>query len=437
MPSYQDLMQTVKEKLDAQAAVFDKIDEELTKGRESAEPTAEEREQLKTLMQAADAAEASAVQMKEAEGMRAAITARQEQMKEIDRKFSGNMSRQDVEKQSLDFGRQVQQVKSIGQQFMDDPKWKAWIAEHRTGDNFRTGKFGQSPPVEVKTLLTGLSSTSAGALVVNERKPLIDMGTFYRPLTIMDLLTMGQTDSDTVEYVRQGTHTNNAAPVAEATATGDGSGAKPESAMALSVVTETVKTIAHWIPATRRALADASQLRTLIESFLRYGLDEEFEDQIMNGSGSGENFTGIHNTSGITAQAWDTNILTTTRKARTKVRVTGRANPNGYVLHPTDWETIDLLQDNEARYYFGGPTQLGSPRLWGLPVVESEAETQGQGLCADFRLAAVWMRMQAAIYVSDSHGDFFVRNLIAILAEERAAFGVIRPAAFVEIDLTA
>ena len=37
---------------------------------------------------------------------------------------------------------------------------------------------------------------------------------------------------------------------------------------------------------------------------------------------------------------------------------------------------------------------------------------------------------------TDSHSDFFVKNLIAILAEMRAAFGVIRPAAFVTIDLT-
>jgi len=39
--------------------------------------------------------------------------------------------------------------------------------------------------------------------------------------------------------------------------------------------------------------------------------------------------------------------------------------------------------------------------------------------------------------VSDSHSDFFVRNLVAILGELRAAFAVIRPSAFVEVDLTA
>jgi hypothetical protein len=39
--------------------------------------------------------------------------------------------------------------------------------------------------------------------------------------------------------------------------------------------------------------------------------------------------------------------------------------------------------------------------------------------------------------VSDSHSDFFIRNMVAILAEMRAAFAVLQPNAFVEIDLTA
>jgi HK97 family phage major capsid protein len=53
----------------------------------------------------------------------------------------------------------------------------------------------------------------------------------------------------------------------------------------------------------------------------------------------------------------------------------------------------------------------------------------------DFRKAVVWDREQANIQVSNSHEDFFIRNMVAILAEMRAAFGVIRPTAFCVIDL--
>jgi HK97 family phage major capsid protein len=334
----------------------------------------------------------------------------------------------------------VEVARSLGEMVTDNPEFKSWMERITRNGHIPQRTNIQSPPIEVaglKALITGVSSTSAGALVSNDRLNIIDAGTFGRPLTLRDLVTNGTTGSDTVEYVRQGTHTNAAATVAEATATGDGTGAKPESSMALSVVTENVKTIAHWVAATNRALADAGQLRTLIDSFLRYGLEEELEDQMMNGDGAGENFTGILNTSGTGTQAFATDMLTTTRKARTKVMTEGRARATAYVMHPLDWEALDLTQDAEERYYFGGPMVMGTPRLWGLPVVESEAIAQGTAIVADWRLAALWDREQASITTSNSHSDFFVRNLVAILAELRAAFGVIRPAAFIEIDMAA
>lgn len=325
--------------------------------------------------------------------------------------------------------------KTIGAAFTESPQWKAFW-EQFPGGNIPEKTRVQSLPVGFKTLLTGTSSTSAGALVNpdidNEIEPL-----GRRPLEIRNLISNRQTGSDTVQYVRQTSRVNAAAPVAEAGATGDGSGLKPEGGFALEVVTETVKTIAEWIPATKRALADVAQLRGLIDDELRDDLEEELEDQIVNGDGVGENFLGVLNTPNTQAQAWDTDILTTTRKAKTKVRTVGRSMATAYVLNPEDWERIDLLQDNEARYYFGGPMVEGTPRLWGLPVIESEAMPAGTGVVADWRKAILWDREEANITVSDSHSDFFVRNLVAILAEMRAAFGVRRPTAFVEIDLTA
>lgn len=303
---------------------------------------------------------------------------------------------------------------------------------------------GIIPPSRRKTLVTGASDTSAGALVVNDFRGLLaGLDQFQRPLTLNDLISQGTTQSDTVEYVKVTGFTNNAATVAEATSSAftaaqdvSGGGYKPESALALVRATAVVQTIAHWIPATTRALADAGQIRQLIDDFLAYGLREELEDQEMNGNGSSPNFDGITHVSGTQSQAFSTNILETTRKARTKVRTVGRSTPTAYVMNPADWETIDLLQDNEARYFYGGPARMGVPTLWGLPVVECEAIAAGTAVVGDFRKAVLWDREQASIQVSNQHLDFFTRNLVAILAEMRAAFGVIQPNAFVIIDLT-
>lgn len=340
--------------------------------------------------------------------------------------------------------------KSVGQLYTESAEYRA-LLESVPGGQFTKQHRVQTRPTGfthlvtpkrgAKALVTGTSDTSAGAFVQNDYLGLqVGLNVFQRPLMLRDLVTPGRTTSDTVEYVRVTGTTNNAAPVAEATTTGNGT--KPESGLATAKVTTPVKTIAHWIPVTKRALSDAAQIRTLIDSFLEYGLEEELEDQMVSGDGTGENFEGLATVSGTQAQAWDTNIFTTTRRAKTKVRTVGRSVPTAYLFNPVDVETMDLLQDNEARFYRGGPVgtiggALGTAPLWDLPVIESEAVPAGTGWVGDWRKAILWDREQSAITMSDSHASFFIQNLVAILAEMRAAFGVLQPSAFVEIDLTA
>lgn len=333
---------------------------------------------------------------------------------------------------------------SLGETFVKSGEYQALMQSAPNGV-FGKDHRVQSRPVGYKALVTGGSDTSGGAFVTNQMMGLqVGQLAFQRPLRLRDVVTNLTTTSDTIEYVRMTSQTNNAAPVAESTATADpgtmnaANGVKPESALAWAKVTTPVRTIAHWIPLTKRALSDAAQVRSIIDAFLRYGLEEELEDQMVAGDGTGENLEGLSTVSGVQAQAWDTDPLTTTRKAKTKVRLVGRSVANAYLLNPSDLETIDLLQDNEARFYFGGPSGAGTAgTLWGLPVIETEAVPAGTGYVGDFRKAVLWDREQASITISDSHANFFIRNMVAILAEMRAAFGVIQPNAFVEIDLTA
>lgn len=367
--------------------------------------------------------------------------------------------------------------RTLGAAFAESEDFKNWRKSIATSDGRipDSAKGFTSPPVGFaglsalgyqpsgargqKDLVTGVSDTSGGALVDTDFRGLADDGAYARPLSILDVITRGQTGSDAVEYARVVSVTNNAAPVAEATSAGllasteaggvtdAAGGLKPESAIVTERITTAVKTIAHWIPATKRALSDAAQIRTLIDNFLRYGLNEELEDQIINGDGTGENFTGILNTTGVQSQAWvnftgtaadELNLLVTLRKAKTKARTIGRVAPNAVALNPDDVERLDLTQDNNGNFYFGGPAASGEiQRVWRVPVVEAEAVPAGVGIMGDWRQAVLWDREEASIAVTDSHADFFIRNLIAILAELRAAFGVLRPAAFVEVDLTA
>jgi len=346
-------------------------------------------------------------------------------------------------------------VKSLGLTVVESPEFKAMLKQFTTSDGtvrIQDRAKVQSDPIQVKSLFTGASNTSGGAFVVNDRTDIVEM-LGRKPLTIRSLCSNRRTTSDMVEFVRQTSHTNAAAPVPEATssdaptATADtetgavtftnvaGGGYKPQGSWAFEVVQTGVKTIAEWVPATKRALADVAQLEGLINDELRADVAEAEENQLLNGDGSGENFTGILNTSGIQSQTFSTDIVTTVRKGITKAKLIGRVNPNGLVLNPADAEKLDLLQDGNDRYYFGGPFSIGSTPVWGLPVVQSETIAEGTGLMGDFSKAVIWDREQTTVTMTDSHADFFIRNLVAVLAEERLAFGVTRPPGFVKLAL--
>ncbi len=279
------------------------------------------------------------------------------------------------------------------------------------------------------------------------RLPGVVSGTPF-PLRVRAVLTNGRTNSATIEFVRKLPTTNNAAEVAEAT-TVAGATAKPESAVDLEVVSTNVKTIAHWIPVTRQMLEDAAQVQTFIEAELLLGLEKREDTQLVNGNGSGANLRGILNTTGIQTlddaalatnpMPADFNQLDLIRRAITMGRVTGESSPNFVFAHPDDVEVWDTLKDGDGNYLLrsGGPEAGGVRSIWGTTIVETLAVSAGNALVGDGRYAIVLDKMDGQIFVTDSHSDWFTKNLLAILAESRLALAVTLPAAFIDVDLAA
>ncbi len=281
---------------------------------------------------------------------------------------------------------------------------------------------------ELKTLITS-GGTSGGAFVQPDRVDFVGMP--RRPVRVLELISTGDTDSDVVEYVEQTSRTNAAAETAEASATNDGSGAAPESAMAFAVRQTNVRDITHFIPATKRVLSDAGQLETLIDQELRDGVMERLEGQIVNGDGTGVNLRGILNTAGILTQALGTDSRSDAiHKAITAIRKEFY-EPDAVLLNPDDAEQVFLEKDSAGNYIYGPPSQAGPRTIWGLTPIVSPVIAAGTGLVGAFRPGAtLWLREGVSVAASDSHGDFFVRRMVAMLAVLRAAFAARRPKAF-------
>lgn len=318
---------------------------------------------------------------------------------------------------SLKKGPQSQARISIGQKFVDDENYKKW-AETQPSSKFRLG---------MKTITSLTSGTGgAGDLVQEMRVPQI-IRPQDRPMTIRDLLSVGRTASNVVEYVVESGFYNNAAPVAETIL-------KPQSSLEFSLESAPVRTIAHWMQASKQILADAPMLASYIDNRLRYGLEFEEEQQLLAGDGTGQNLFGLipqatqFNTSRVRSSDTRIDIV---RRAMTQVRL-AEYRADAIVLNPEDWEEIELTKTDEGAYIWANPGGLLGPTLWGLPVIDTTAVEPGEFLVGNFRMSSsIWDREDAAVEVSLEDRDNFVRNLVTMRAEERLALTVWRPEALV------
>lgn len=311
--------------------------------------------------------------------------------------------------------------KSWGEQFVESDGLKAFSDEASRPRRFR---------MDVKTTIT-TGSTSGGPVV-----PAAYRDTFLpmpqRRLRVRDLLPVVSVSTGSIEYPKQTLRTNAANTVAEVAA-------KPESAYGFTMQTVTPKVIAHWIPASRQILEDAPQLRDIIDTELRYGLDLKEDAQILAGDGIGENLSGlITNATAYSAPFDPAGTENEMDKVALALLQTTLADfiPNGIVMHPSDWMRIRLLKDADGNYLLGPPGAAVPPVLFGIPVVETTSISVDKVLVGDFqRAATLYDRWSPRVEVSTEHDDFFTRNLVAILCEERIALATKNALALTYADL--
>ncbi|MGM5018717.1 phage major capsid protein [Tardiphaga sp. 367_B4_N1_1] len=314
--------------------------------------------------------------------------------------------------------------KSMGEMFVGDDKVKQFLAQAnpRGRVDFQT-----------KATLTSLTTDAAGSVgdaIQNTRLPGI-LPLPQRRMTVRDLLSQGQMDGSTLEYVKETGFVNNAGMVAE-------TAAKPQSDIKLDLMSTSAKVIAHYMKASRQVLSDVAQLQSIINNRLLYGLAYKEEGQLLNGDGTGQNLLGIipQATAYSPAVALaDLNMFDVLRLAMLQAAL-AEYPATGHVLHPTDWAGMETLKDSQGRYIIGNPQGTTTPTLWGLPVVATQAITVRKFLTGAFKLGAqVFDRWTARVEIATENEDDFIKNLITALAEERLALAVYRPEAFIYGDL--
>jgi HK97 family phage major capsid protein len=308
---------------------------------------------------------------------------------------------------------------TIGQKVVASDAYKSFVnGGHRSTGKIRIGDLSE------KTALVN-SSLGSSLLVQADRRAIVDP--IVRRLTVADVLPSARTDSNAVEYPRETSYSNAGAPQYGAGAYENV--AKAESALSFELVNTPVTTLAHWIPVSRQLLDDSQALSGYVDSRLLYGLRLKEENELLNGSGLQGHLSGlITNATAVSTSSYAStdSLIDTVLHAVTQLAAAD-LNADVVILNPVNWSQI--LSTKEAStnaYIFSDPRFQARPLLWGLQVVVTNSISVDDFLVLDSRMAAmVFRRSDATVEVSREHSDYFVRNMAAILCEERLALGVL------------
>jgi HK97 family phage major capsid protein len=238
-----------------------------------------------------------------------------------------------------------------------------------------------------KTIISNVTSGSAGSDTLNpvgvattgvlqiDRIPGITPEA-RQVLKVRDVLSARPTTMAVVDYVKVTSPMAIASPVPEASI-------KPENSVSFSSLSEKVRLIATWIPATKQVLDDMTELMGFIQSTLPFYVNLEEELQLLSGDGTGENLHGLL----PQATSFNSALLPAPSKGWTRIDVVGAAiqqinaakeiDPTFIIMHTNDWWSLALTKDAYGRYLLGSPQDLTTPRIFGLSVVPTTSIAQG------------------------------------------------------------
>jgi HK97 family phage major capsid protein len=296
-----------------------------------------------------------------------------------------------------------------GDEFAMSAEFRDFITQ---GGHRRSGPW-TSPAIEISATTLTEDPGSAGGLVIPQYLPQpVPLGS--APIVIADLFAQGQTTTNTVHFVREKSFTNAADAVPEG-------GLKPESAIVYEPATSPVVKYAHYLPVSTELLEDVPAMAATIDGKLRQGLELKIDDALLNGSGVTPAVKGIlaGTLAPDVARGTDTNI-DAIKKQVSAIYNAVFLQPDAVVLNPVNMDSILMEKNSQGNYLV--PSVQWLLQFWGVKAIAvSPVTVAGTAVvgCGGIRIEA-----------TNSHQDWFVKNLVAVLGESRFALTIFREDAF-------
>lgn len=330
-----------------------------------------------------------------------------------------------AQKAAQGFSKETEKPQTIGGEFMKSDQVQRFIKEQ-----------SGNAKLEIKNTIIGEGGSPQNpvdTIVAPDRLAGIVPGAF-RALNVLDVIPMGQTSSNQIEYTQELAFTNNSAEKAEGTA-------KPESDLTFKLVQESVRTIAHFIKLSKQVLDDAPMLEGYVNRRMIHGVQRRMQFQILRGNGTSPNIAGLTASGRHTAFTPTTGELALDSINRAKYSVIGADySPNVVILNPADWGSIERAKTTDGGYVLGdgaAVTYLANgmiPQVWGMTVITSNDVAAGTFFVLDTNAIEMFNRESVTVELGFVNDDF-TKNLVTLRAEMRGALAVYQPTAIQYGDL--
>lgn len=304
-----------------------------------------------------------------------------------------------IQKRQVVKAEKSEAVKSWGSSFTDSTEFRSYSGRGTSGVvevpfEVRAGEITTSDAVVGSAISSGFSGT--------ERFPLLGQ------------VNMEPVSTGAVEWIYVG-RSSDAVETAETVA-------KTQATLVFTPQSGALKTLAHWVPITRQAAEDNTRLTSIVEGRLKDGVFRKMNKDISAAL-----------VAATLPTATGADMLTAIRNGIAEVESEDIYSANTVLLNPLDYAALDLAALASA----GGMSAINRQgQFWDLKAVSSAAVAQGTAYVGDFKAVSTFYRKNVAIYMTDSHSDFFVKNQLVVLAEIRALSTVTEAAAIAECTVT-
>lgn len=327
-------------------------------------------------------------------------------------------------------------VKTLGEAWVRSDAYRSLKARGIPSGDWRTETREFGTKLTDAGLSVVATTDAGGTLPLNPQVLPIVGRADQNPLVVANLFGQGTATQNLLVYLEETTTTPGVLSErysdsdATITTTAEGT-AKPAAYVDFTKRSKSLTKLAAFLPVSDEMLEDEPAIVSYINGrlalFIRQAEDSFLLSELLaavTATAAAGDIGGSNKFDAIAAGIVD-------------VQTQGGSDPDAVLMNPLDFWKMSISKSAGDGNYFGGTPYRGpQDNPWGIPVVVTNRVPTGTAIVGAFKFGAtVWRKGGLSVAASNSHSDYFRKNLTAIRVEERIALTVFRPGAFSKVSL--